>query len=128
MVYDGIITKPDLTEENMLAHWGIKGMKWRKGRKGTRYGGKIKTSAKDFLSKFKSALNAPHYDEMGNSPSSSKPKKDNRKAKGYDDNGNPIYSYTNDIVKRSGSSSSNRPRSRKKNVISGQGSVKKRSR
>lgn len=41
MIYDGVVTKPELTEENMLMHWGVKGMKWRKRK------GRKKLTAKD---------------------------------------------------------------------------------
>ena len=135
MVYDGIITKPDLTEENMLAHWGIKGMKWKKGRKGRQV--TRSKSGSSFLSRFKSVLNSQHYDEMGNAPSSSKPvaKKKKTNGNGLPKTGSTLHKILNyqsshdsegNPISRSGSSSRNRPLSRKKKVVSGQGSVKKR--
>ena len=41
MVYDYITTKPELNEET-LAHYGIKGMKWKKRLKGSFYSAKSK--------------------------------------------------------------------------------------
>lgn len=41
MVYDYIITKPELNEDT-LAHYGIKGMKWHKKLKGKYYSTKSK--------------------------------------------------------------------------------------
>lgn len=134
MVYDGIITKPDLTEENMLAHWGIKGMKWRRGKKGVTRN----SNGSSFLDRFKAALNANRYDDVGNAPLSSKKKTVNKKkssGNGVPKTGSTVHKILNyqsshdsegNPVSRSSSSSSNRPRSRKKNVVSGSASVKRR--
>lgn len=44
MVYDYVITKPELNEETLM-HFGIKGMKWRKGKlRGKYYSMKSKLS------------------------------------------------------------------------------------
>lgn len=45
MVYDYVTTKPELNEET-LAHYGIKGMKWRKHLKGRYYSMKSKLGEK----------------------------------------------------------------------------------
>lgn len=55
MNYDGVITKPELTEENMLMHWGVKGMKWKKRLKGAYYRGKNKLT--DIRTRFNRNLN-----------------------------------------------------------------------
>lgn len=44
MEYDYIINKPELNEDT-LAHYGVKGMKWRKHLKGKYYSAKSKATA-----------------------------------------------------------------------------------
>ena len=110
MNYDGVITKPELNEET-LTHYGVKGMKWRKRKaKGVTKSSK-KSNFMDNIRKIFNYNNA--YDSEGNPTKPSNSKKDKRKSKGYDDTGNPIYSYTNDIISRNRSKTSSRSRKKK---------------
>lgn len=59
MVYDYVTTKPELNEET-LAHYGIKGMKWRKRLKGKYYSMKSKLGEKK--TKFTRTLNLINKD------------------------------------------------------------------
>lgn len=143
MIYDGVITKPELTEENMLMHWGVKGMRWKKRLKGAYYKGKNKIM--DI--KTRRARGA-----MGANMITQDIKRDRKRQKkqtGIVDGISFKFDYTNGkstsqtgqegsrvnegiaagrqrALEKALKNRKNRPGSRKKKVISGTTSVKKR--
>lgn len=61
-IYDYIITKPELNEDT-LAHYGVKGMRWRnrkKGKKGSTDGDKNQLKAKRVYERI-----MPHVENLG---------------------------------------------------------------
>lgn len=139
MVYDYVTTKPELNEETLM-HYGIKGMKWRKHIKGKYYSTKSKlqglntkikrkvnginnpeevsatTKAQTYIttSNGKKILNLGKRDFMFSL------RKDTGKSNSKSGNAGLKDVSTTKVGKK------DRPVSRKKKVVSGKGSVKKR--
>ena len=150
MIYDGVITKPELTEDNMLMHWGVKGMKWRKRLKGKYYSTKSKTQER--IAKVKRTLGGVNFPEVetnrgkivGGSQLDYERRTATRLGLSHPARGKYISSQggragsrvdegitagrkraLNNALKKK-NIENNRPRARKKNVVAGKGSVKKR--
>ena len=139
MVYDGVITKPELNEDT-LAHYGIKGMKWKKRLKNAYYRGKSKLGETNvgLLRKFNLIKNPAivtgndGYNKGDTSVYPKKRKIDYGKAnsksgqEGSRVNEGIAAGRQRALRKSLQNSSAKRPGSRKKKVISGTTSVKKR--
>lgn len=146
MVYDYVTTKPELNEET-LAHYGIKGMKWRKRLKGKYYSMKSKLGEKK--TKFTRTLNLidkevattnngkkmastskNQYRKLMGIESISNAGKPNNKRKWVlkDDGKAGSHSGREGLrdVKTTKVGKKDRPLARKKKVVAGKGSVKKR--